>query len=179
MKPDLEQLEALLLARFAVAKKLPEASAEATAEESEAEPESGATQLRLRCDFAKVGYDLDVTVAAEQVCEVARLMNEADFAMDMVTAVDWPEEGEFEVLYDYLHYHGPGRVIVRCRIPREDPQIASLSAIYAGANWHERETAEFFGIRFVGHPNPIHLLLPEDFEGYPLRKDFKPATYTP
>jgi NADH-quinone oxidoreductase subunit C len=172
MKPDLQHL-AQLLERFAVAKPEVAASAEEVAGEDGAGlPEP--VKVDLHKDFSKLGYDLDLTILPEQICEVARILNEADFAMDMVSGVDWPEDEQFEVIYDYLHFHGPGRVVIRCRIPRDKPEIASLAEIFDGANWHERETAEFFGIRFIGHPNPIHLLLPEDFEGYPLRKDFKP-----
>ena len=55
----------------------------------------------------------------------------------------------------------------------ESPRCPSLSAVYAGANWHERETWELFGIVFENHPHLVKLLLPEPFEGHPLRKDFE------
>lgn len=57
-------------------------------------------------------------------------------------------------------------------VPDDDPVVASWVPVYAGANWHERETWEMFGIRFAGHPGLTKLYLPGDFEGYPLRKDF-------
>ena len=63
-------------------------------------------------------------------------------------------------------------VTLKADVADEDPRIATLVPVYAGANWHERETAEMFGIIFVGHPYPHKLYLPGDFEGYPLRKDF-------
>jgi NADH-quinone oxidoreductase subunit C len=63
-------------------------------------------------------------------------------------------------------------VLVRTLIPRDQPTLATLSEVYAGANWHERETFEMFGISFEGHPNLIPLLLPDGFEGNPLRKEF-------
>ena len=63
-------------------------------------------------------------------------------------------------------------VLVRTLIPRDKPVLATLSEVYAGANWHERETFEMFGITFEGHPNLIPLLLPDGFEGNPLRKEF-------
>lgn len=125
------------------------------------------------------GYDLEVTAHPLQVLGAARLLDEEGFAIDMVTAVDWPEENQFELLYDFMHFHGSYRVVVRTRIPRDRPEIPTLSEVFPGANWHERETAEFYGITFTGHPNPIHLLLPEDFEGFPLRKDFKPEPCPP
>lgn len=127
-----------------------------------------------KTEFAKVGYDLDAFVEPKRIEEAAKLLDEEGFAIDMVSAVDWPDAGEFELVYDFMHFHAGTRVCVRSRIPRDRPEIATLSHIFPGANWHERETAEFYGIQFTGHPNPIHLLLPEDFEGYPLRKDYKP-----
>lgn len=142
--------------------------------EAPADPPPGSHYLR-RTEHAKVGYDLDLSIPAERILEAAQAMDEAGFAIDMVSAVDWPEEEQFEVVYDFLHFEAQARVVVRTRVSREKPEIHTLSEIFPGANWHERETAEFFGIQFTGHPNPIHLLLPEDFEGYPLRKDFQPA----
>jgi NADH-quinone oxidoreductase subunit C len=68
----------------------------------------------------------------------------------------------------------PGRrgLLLRTRIPREEPRLASLTEVFRGANWHERETFEMFGVIFEGHPLLIPLLLPDGFEGHPLRKEF-------
>lgn len=63
-------------------------------------------------------------------------------------------------------------VTIKADVPDEDPAVESVSAVYAGANWHERETHEMFGIRFDGHPDLRNMYLPSDFEGHPLRKDF-------
>ncbi|HZC26242.1 MAG TPA: NADH-quinone oxidoreductase subunit C [Actinopolymorphaceae bacterium] len=63
-------------------------------------------------------------------------------------------------------------LLVRTRVPRDDPRLASATGVYEGASWHERETHEMFGIGFDGHPGLAPLLLPEEFEGRPLRKDF-------
>ncbi len=145
------------------------------AEPLEAEAPAAVPQLRCRrTEHAKAGYDLDLAVEPQQVLEAAGVLDEGGFAIDMITGIDWPDDNQFELIYDFLHFQGPARVVVRTRVPRDRPEIASLSAIFPGANWHERETAEFYGIQFTGHPNPIHLLLPDDFQGFPLRKDFKP-----
>ncbi|MCC5835370.1 MAG: NADH-quinone oxidoreductase subunit C [Opitutales bacterium] len=127
-----------------------------------------------RMEFSKVGINLKLSVKPTQVIEAARLMDEYGFAIDMITGVDWPEDSQLELIYDFLHFESYTRVAVHTRIPRDDAKIESLTAVYPGANWHERETAEFFGIDFINHPNLINLLLPEDMVGYPLRKDFKP-----
>jgi NADH-quinone oxidoreductase subunit C len=127
-----------------------------------------------RTDFQKLGFDFKLTIEPGQVLKAAAVIKEQGFAIDMVTAVDWPEEEQFELIYDFMHFESALRVAVHTRVPRDQPVIESLAEVYPGANWHERETAEFFGIDFRNHPNLIHLLLPEDMEGYPLRKDFKP-----
>jgi NADH:ubiquinone oxidoreductase subunit C len=59
-----------------------------------------------------------------------------------------------------------------CRFPRDEPIAPTVSDLFPTSDWHERETAEMFGIRFEGHPQPVKLLLSEPFEGHPLRKDF-------
>jgi NADH-quinone oxidoreductase subunit C len=63
-------------------------------------------------------------------------------------------------------------VTVKADVPDDNPVVESVSEVFAGANWHERETHEMFGIRFDGHPNLRNMYLPSDFEGHPLRKDF-------
>jgi NADH-quinone oxidoreductase subunit C len=78
-----------------------------------------------------------------------------------------------EVVYDYFHPANGLRAAVRARIPRDRAEIATIGEIFPGANWHERETHDFFGIRFLGHPDLTPLLLPEDATYHPLRKDFK------
>ncbi len=78
-----------------------------------------------------------------------------------------------EVVYDFSHYQENCRVVVRTRVPRDNPELPTISSIFQGANWHERETHDFFGIRFLGHPDLTPLLLPEDADFHPLLKDFK------
>ena len=90
---------------------------------------------------------------------------------DFTGGVDFGSAG-FEVvthLYSTTHNHN---VRLKVRLPRENPVCPTISDIFPGANWHEREAAEMFGIVFEGHPQPVKLLLPEPFEGHPLRKDF-------
>jgi len=77
-------------------------------------------------------------------------------------------------VYDFNHYESLCRVTIRTRVPRSKPEIPTISQIYPGANWHERETHDFFGINFVGHPYLVPLLLPEDADFHPLLKDFRP-----
>ncbi|WP_328329654.1 NADH-quinone oxidoreductase subunit C [Kribbella sp. NBC_00382] len=93
---------------------------------------------------------------------------------DFLTASDELNDG-FRIVTHLADFWGGAHVdhlIVRTLIPRSKPSLATLSGLYAGANWHERETFEMFGITFEGHPNLIPLLLPDGFEGNPLRKEF-------
>jgi NADH-quinone oxidoreductase subunit C len=93
--------------------------------------------------------------------------------LSTITAVDWyPAEPRFEVVY-HLHSLEKNRYLrIKCRLPGENPEIDSATAIWRSANWYERETFDMFGIRFRNHPNLIRILMPLDWEGYPLRKDY-------
>ncbi|MGH8968739.1 MAG: NADH-quinone oxidoreductase subunit C [Actinomycetes bacterium] len=93
---------------------------------------------------------------------------------DWLTAVDQldAEEAGFDVV---AHVWSVGRhehLLLRTRVPAADPRLATATGVYAGASWHERETFEMFGVLFDGHPHLVPLLLPDGFEGRPLRKDF-------
>jgi NADH-quinone oxidoreductase subunit C len=123
-------------------------------------------------DFAAKGYHLDVTVAPGEVVPAASILDQDGFALDAITGVDWIAQNEMEVVYDYFHAASPLRIVIRTRVPRDQPELPTISAVFPGANWHERETHDFFGIRFVGHPDLTPFLLPEDATYHPLRKDF-------
>ncbi len=123
-------------------------------------------------DYLLKGYHADATVTPDQVVSAAELLGKEGFSLDTITGVDWMALGQMEVVYDYFHPHRSLRAVVRTRIPRDNPEIATISKVFPGANWHERETHDFFGIRFLGHPDLTPFLLPEDATYHPLRKDF-------
>ncbi|HID96837.1 MAG TPA: NADH-quinone oxidoreductase subunit C [Thermodesulfobacteriaceae bacterium] len=100
-------------------------------------------------------------------------MRDHGFFLELITAIDLIEENEIEGLYVFNHYQGPARIAARIKTARDNPVLPSIGSIYPGAVWHERETAEFFGITFEGSMDTRHLLLPEDFAFHPLRKNFK------
>jgi NADH-quinone oxidoreductase subunit C len=108
---------------------------------------------------------------------VTTLRDDAEFAcdfLDFVSAVD--REDGFDVvtqLWSTRHHH---QVRIKVAAEKERPSVPTISDLYPGANWHERETWELFGIEFEGHPQLVKLLLPEQFEGHPLRKDFALTT---
>jgi NADH:ubiquinone oxidoreductase subunit C len=122
--------------------------------------------------FALKGYHAAASVNPDQVVFAAEQLDKEGFALDTITGVDWLAEGQMEVVYDYFHPATGLRAVVRSRVPRSVPEIPTISAVYPGANWHEREAHDFFGIRFLGHPNLAPFLLPEDATYHPLRKDF-------
>ncbi len=90
---------------------------------------------------------------------------------DLLTAVDEQDAG-FDVVLHLWSVGSRASVLLRTRLPRDDARLASLAAVFKGAAWHERSVAEMFGIGFEGHPGLDPLLLPDGFEGAPLRKDF-------
>ncbi|GAB3277227.1 hypothetical protein GCM10027589_03050 [Actinocorallia lasiicapitis] len=90
---------------------------------------------------------------------------------DFLTGVDELEDG-FRIVVHVFSPDGPHHLLVRTLVPRDAPVLPSAVGVYRGANWHERETFEMFGVVFDGHPDLKPLLLPDGFEGNPLRKDF-------
>jgi NADH-quinone oxidoreductase subunit C len=123
-------------------------------------------------DYASTGFHLDLKVTPDQVVAAAAQLDQAGFSLDTITGVDWMAESQMEVVYDFFHPTQTLRAVVRTRIPRDQPELPTISVVFPGANWHERETHDFFGIRFLGHPDLSPFLLPEDATFHPLKKDF-------
>lgn len=89
-----------------------------------------------------------------------------------VAGVDYPDKNELHavyLLYSYTHRH---RICVKIIVPRDNPVLPSAEPVWKHADWMERETYDLLGIIFEGHPNLVRVLLPEDWEGHPLRKDY-------
>ncbi len=93
--------------------------------------------------------------------------------LSSLTAVDrYPAEPRFEVVY-HLHSLEPQRRLrLKCRLRGDNPEIESVTSVWRGANWYEREVFDLFGVRFLNHPELRRIMLPETWEGYPLRKDY-------
>jgi len=144
-------------------------------EVSEDSPEAKSRQNGvLKTDYAKCGVHLDVKLDADQLLPSTEILDEEGMSLEAVTAIDWLKDGQFEVIYDYFYSGGElFRVLIRLRVDREQPDVPTISGIFAGANWHERETWDLFGINFVGHPQLERFLLPDDCDFHPLRKDFR------
>jgi NADH-quinone oxidoreductase subunit C len=93
-------------------------------------------------------------------------------ALSSVTATDWPgREPRFWVAYELYSTAHRHRLRVKVGLPQDDPTVPSVTSRFPTADWHEREAYDFFGIEFTGHPDLRRILLPEGWEGWPLRKD--------
>jgi NADH-quinone oxidoreductase subunit C len=117
-------------------------------------------------------------VAAESIAEVAAFCkSHADLAFDnlmCLSAVDYPKETppRLELVYhlwSYTHAHG---FVLKVHLPRESPSVRTVENVWGVANWHEREAYDMFGIAFAGHSDLRRILLPDDWIGFPLRKDW-------
>ncbi|WP_080886002.1 NADH-quinone oxidoreductase subunit C [Nitrospira japonica] len=122
--------------------------------------------------------DLAVTVRREKLHEVAQFLHD-DPAMDFdyivhVSSVDWPDdELRFEVVYEFYSIRKRHRIRLKTRVPEADCVVDSLTDLWKGADFMEREVYDMMGIRFRRHPDLRRILMPDDYtEGYPLRKDF-------
>jgi NADH-quinone oxidoreductase subunit C len=111
----------------------------------------------------------------------ALLRDDAECAFNFlsdVTCVDWfPGEPRFEVVYHLLSISKKERVRLKVRLDSASPVVDSITPVWPGANYFEREVFDLFGIRFSGHPYLVRLLMPEDWEGHPLRKDYQVEGY--
>jgi NADH-quinone oxidoreductase subunit C len=140
--------------------------------------EDASTQIRAHLgdaalDFTENRGQLIVRVAAERRPEALAVLKTLGFTFYAFCAgVDWPDENRFEVLDHVYSIDRRVRVTVKCDVPRDNPRLPTAMTVYAGADWHERETWELFGIVFAGHPRLRRLLLPDWQEGFPMRKDY-------
>lgn len=113
----------------------------------------------------RVGYHVRVTLEATQVRPFAQWLLTEGFFIDFLSAVD--VSPAIQVIYQFAHFDGPCRINARASLP-ESGAIDTISDIYQGASWHEREARDFFGVVFSGHPNLVPLILCEE------DKDLKP-----
>jgi NADH-quinone oxidoreductase subunit C len=156
-------------------RKLFPAAMPAAATEGEGAAGSPRTDAILSTDPARHGSHLDVLCRPEQVVDVARIMDSEGYFLESISGVDWIDRQQLEILYDYNRLGGTHcRVMVRTLIPRSEPVVPTISGVFPSADWHERETFDFYGVHFQDHPNLIRILLPEDADFHPLLKDFMP-----
>jgi len=119
--------------------------------------------------------EVTLEIAPESLVETChRLKHELGFVrMSDLTAVDlYPEEPRFEVIYHLHSLVHNDRLRLRVRVSGVKPEVDSITEVWRSANWYEREVFDLFGISFRNHPEMQRILLPADWEGHPLRKDY-------
>lgn len=114
-------------------------------------------------------------IAAAKIASVCGFLKyDQNFVrLSSVTAVDrYPAEPRFEVVYHLYSLANKQWLRLKCSLPGADPEIETVTSVWRGANWYEREVFDLFGIRFRNHPDLRRIMLPETWEGHPLRKDY-------
>ncbi len=118
-------------------------------------------------------------VALREACTALKNNPQLQYnALADLTCVDWyPRQPRFEVVYQLFSTTNKNYLRLKVRLPGEDANIDSLTPLWPGANFFEREVFDLFGVRFDEHPNLVRIMMPEDWEGHPLRKDYPVEGY--
>jgi NADH-quinone oxidoreductase subunit C len=123
--------------------------------------------------------ELTLTVPSESIVDALTAIRDAGYnAFEDVTAVDWlPSEPRFQLSYHIVSHQYKERIRIKTWVSSNDLAIQSITPVWPGANYYEREVFDLFGIRFEGHPNLRRILMPEEWIGHPLRKDYPVEGY--
>ncbi len=126
------------------------------------------------CEFRG---ELTFVIKKEHIVQVAEFFKKSpeidcNYLSDLCGVDKVETDGIFEVVYNLYSIHKKHRVRLKIPVPSDNPTISTVTHIWRTANWHERETYDMLGIQFQGHPDLRKILMPEDFEGHPLRKDY-------
>lgn len=123
--------------------------------------------------------ELTLTIAPESIREAAAAMQAAGYNFfEDATAVDWhPSEPRFQLSYHLLSHGYKQRIRLRVLLGADDPSVPSITPVWPSANYYEREIFDLFGIRFEDHPNLRRIMMPDDWKGHPLRKDYPVEGY--
>ena len=123
--------------------------------------------------------ELTLTLSREAIVDACRIVQSAGYNfMADLTCVDWyPNQPRFQVTYHLLSMAHKQRIRLCVLVGEGDPSVDSITSVWPAANFYEREVFDLFGVRFGGHPNLRRILLPEEFVGNPLRKDFPVEGY--
>ena len=123
--------------------------------------------------------ELTVTVAPGNIVAAARAVQAAGYNFfEDCTAVDWyPSEPRFQVSYHIVSTTMKQRIRLAVLLEGDDPALDSITSVWPSSNFYEREIFDLFGIRFVGHPNLVRIMMPLDWKGHPLRKDYPVEGY--
>ena len=134
-------------------------------------------------DFKDARGEVTITVPREaivDVCWVLKTKHDFDMLADLCGADNGPEEdSRFEVLYHLFSTIHHNRLRLKVLLSEDESSVGTVTTVWKTANWHERETFDMFGIIFDGHPDLRRILLPSDFDGHALRKDYPLRGYEP
>jgi len=115
-------------------------------------------------------------VDAQAIVEVCRFLRDDPGlkfeVLSDLTGLDWPKEEKIQVVYHLYSYAQKHQIVLKVDLPRDNPKIATTEGVWKVANWFEREVYDLFGVIFEGHSDLRRIMLPEDWEGHPLRKDY-------
>jgi NADH-quinone oxidoreductase subunit C len=123
--------------------------------------------------------ELTITVARENIVAATQAVRQAGYNFfEDVTAVDWyPSEPRFQIVYHILSLSRKERVRLIVRLDSDSASLDSITPVWPAANFYEREIFDLFGVHFGGHPNLRRIMMPEDWNGHPLRKDYPVEGY--
>jgi NADH-quinone oxidoreductase subunit C len=123
--------------------------------------------------------ELTLTIVADQIRAAVATVQAAGYnAFEDVTAVDWfPAEPRFQLSYHIVSHQYKERIRLRVMAGGAAPAVESITPVWPAANFYEREVFDLFGIAFEGHPNLKRIMMPDDWQGYPLRKDYPVEGY--
>ena len=133
--------------------------------------------LAVRAKFDR--HELTMTVERRDIVAAAQAVKDAGYNFfEDCTAVDWyPNEPRFQVTYHIVSHQLRQRVRLAVILPEDEPVVDSITHVWPSANFYEREVFDLFGIRFSGHPNLTRIMMPTDWKGHPLRKDYPVEGY--
>jgi NADH-quinone oxidoreductase subunit C len=129
------------------------------------------TLCKCRHTFKKAGVTWGLFLSPGALVDAARRLFQSGFFLEDISGLDSADG--LVAVYHLSVYSGADRVALYVIVPHDDPKMPTISAVYSGALWHEREAMDFFGIQFISHPDPKPLLLPEDMTEHPLIKEDK------
>ena len=121
-------------------------------------------------------FDPCLHVERQSIVEVCRyLRNDPELRFEVLsdlTALDLPKENKLQVVYHLYSYSMRHQIVLKVDLPREEPNVSTMEGVWKAANWFEREVFDLFGVIFEGHSDLRRIMLPEDWVGHPLRKDY-------
>ncbi len=128
-------------------------------------------------EFGDVNGTPDITIKKEEVLDVCNMLKDdpaigMNWMVDAISIDRFKKNERFEMVYNLRSTQYRDRLFIRIKLDSKNPEMESLTTIWTSANWYEREAYDMMGINFLNHPDLRRMYMPEDYEYYPLRKDF-------